>query len=145
MQARMRKMMPVYASIDLTVEALGAEVRCSAPLSEHNTNHFGVMHAGVMFTLAEATGGLAVTQNRELAEYLFLARGVDIAYRKPARSTVTAVATFGAEMFALALQTLAEIGKYNFDLGVEVLDAEGQVVAECACRFQLVRKAPRPA
>lgn len=144
-QARMRRMMPLYDSIGLQVDQIGPEVRCTAPLNAHNANHFGVMHAGVIFTLAEATGGLAVTQHRELTEYLFLARCVDITYRRMAKGAVTAVASFDEERLRTALVALESAGKFNFDQRVEVLNSEGELVTECACRFQLVRKPPIPA
>lgn len=136
-QQRLHKVFPIYEFMQLSVEQLGDTVCCAVPLSPHNSNHFGVMHAGVLFSLAEATAGLFVTQHREFGAMLIVAEKVAIEFRKPARSRIAAYATHTEQFFEALRQGLAENPKYKFNVDVELRNDKGEIVATCACCFQL--------
>ena len=49
---KLRKIFPIYDYMGLSVERLGNPLSCRAPMNAANGNHFGVMHAGVLFSLS---------------------------------------------------------------------------------------------
>ncbi len=48
--AKLRQMFPIYDYIGLSVAELGNALHCRVPMQGSNANHFGAMHAGVLFS-----------------------------------------------------------------------------------------------
>ena len=140
--AKLRKIFPIYNYIGLSVVELGNPLRCRVPISAANGNHFDVMHAGVLFSLAEAAAGLSVTQHREFGAMLIIAEKIVVEYRRPARTDITATVTLGDEFFERLRSGLAADPKYRFDILVELSNDAGEVVMTATCGFQL--RPPRP-
>lgn len=135
--AKLREILPLYAFIELTVEALGAEARCSVPLTAATSNHFGVMHAGVLFSLAEAAGGLAFSAHAELRGRLVIAKRVEVAYRRQAKSTIHAAASVSDTEAARYVAALADDPKAAWPVEVALRDESGETVADAVCTFVL--------
>lgn len=137
LQERLHATFPLYQFIGLEVEQLGDRVVLRAPLSPANTNHFGVMHAGVLFTLSEAAGGLAVTQHRDLGALTLIATSIKIDYVQVARTPVRAAVSLSPAFLASLRANLAADPKHAFTVTVDVFDEAGAVVARSQCTFQL--------
>lgn len=118
-----------------------AEVRfgfaaATAPI-EGNGNHFGVMYAGVLFTVAEVLGGLIAIPAFDQAKYYPLVKDLKITYKRPALSDVRAEASLPEETLRRIEAVAAEHGKCDFTLEATITDAAGTVVAETVGLYQL--------
>lgn len=133
----LRTMLPLYDFIELTVSQLGEGAECSVPLSASNRNHVGIMHAGVLFALAEAAGGVAISVHREFARNAIIAKEVRITYRRPATTAVKARATVSAAAVASIRQGMLNDPKYAFDVTVSLVDEKERGVADALCTFVL--------
>ena len=93
------------------------------------TNHVGSQHAGALFTVAEAaSGGAFVGAFAErLGEVTPLAKAASIDYERIAKGPIDATGTLADP--AAALATLDAEGKVEFQIEVELKDAEGARVA----------------
>ncbi|MFI5776931.1 YiiD C-terminal domain-containing protein [Nocardia sp. NPDC051570] len=104
---------------------------------EGNGNHFGVMYAGVLFTVAEMLGGAIPLATFDMAKYFPLVKDLRIAFRKPAKSDVRAEASLSEEEIARIVAEADAKGKADFTLHATVTDADGVVVAETTGLYQL--------
>lgn len=136
-QTKLHAIFPIYKYISLSVDELGNTVRCSVPLTSDTSNHFGVVHAGVLFSLAEATAGLAITQHREFGKMLIVAQKVLVEYKRPARSAITATVSLDELFFKSLSAGLAADPKHRFEVSVNLHDEEGALVMQAVCGFQL--------
>lgn len=106
--------------------------RATARLPERAecTNHIASVHAGALFTLAEAASGAAVAG--ALAPVLMTVRPVtakaDIAYRKIARGALDAVAQVGTPADRILAMIEAD-GRCQFPVTVSIRDGAGDEVA----------------
>jgi uncharacterized protein (TIGR00369 family) len=94
-------------------------------------NHVGGPHAGALFTLAESASGAAMLSvfGDQLSRAVPLATEARIRYVKLAKGEVTAAATLRAER-AEVLARLDEGARPEFEVAIEIHDAEGVVVSE---------------
>ena len=60
---------------------------------EGNGNHFGVVYAGVQFTVAEILGGIIAIASFDAAKYYPLVKKVDIEFTAAARTDLRAEAS----------------------------------------------------
>ncbi|MET9487678.1 YiiD C-terminal domain-containing protein [Nocardia sp. NPDC006630] len=104
---------------------------------EGNGNHFGVMYAGVLFTVAEVLGGALALASFDTSKYYPLVKDLHIFFRRPAATDVTAVATMSEEEIARVAEEADLEGKSDFSLKAVVTDANGVVVAETEGLYQL--------
>ncbi|MFC9999310.1 PaaI family thioesterase [Nocardia sp. NPDC127526] len=105
--------------------------------AEGNGNHFGVMYAGVLFTVAEVLGGALAIASFDTAKFFPLVKDLHIYFRKPAATDVKAEATLTPEEIARIAAEAEEKGKSDFTLKAVVTDANGVVVAETEGLYQL--------
>jgi thioesterase domain-containing protein len=96
---------------------------------EGNGNHFGVMYAGVLFTVAEILGGALGMASFDSSEYYPLVKEAKISYLKPAKTDVRAAASLDEATIAAVAKEAAENGKADYVFEAEVTDANGVVVA----------------
>lgn len=96
---------------------------------EGNGNHFGVMYAGVLFTVAEILGGALGLGTFDSARFYPLVKDAQITFKRPAGSEVTATAALDEETIAAVAREAEEHGKAEFVYDAELTDAEGTVVA----------------
>ncbi|MGW5138274.1 PaaI family thioesterase [Nocardia beijingensis] len=105
--------------------------------AEGNGNHFGVMYAGVLFTVAEILGGAIAVATFDNSAFYPLVKDLHIFFRKPAKTDVRAEATLTEDEIARVTAEAAANGKSDFTLRAVVTDAAGVVVAETEGLYQL--------
>jgi thioesterase domain-containing protein len=105
--------------------------------AEGNGNHFGVIYAGVLFTVAEILGGIIPLITFDTAKYFPLVKSLDIQFVAMAKSDVRAQASLDDETIARVEAEAAERGKADFTLEAVVTDADGQTVATTRGLYQL--------
>lgn len=106
-------------------------------------NHVGTVHAGALFTLAEAASGAAMAG--ALAPVLFeitpVVSEASIAYPRPAKGPLRATASIdraGPEVRA----ELAENGRIDFRVDVTVIDERDREVATFAATWAVRHSSP---
>jgi len=105
--------------------------------AEGNGNHFGVIYAGVLFTVAEVLGGLIPLITFDTTKYFPLVKNLDIQFVAMAKSDVRAEASLDDETIARVEAEAAERGKADFTLEAAVTDTDGQTVATTRGLYQL--------
>jgi acyl-coenzyme A thioesterase PaaI-like protein len=105
--------------------------------AEGNGNHFGVIYAGVLFTVAEILGGIIPLITFDTAKYFPLVKNLDIQFVAMAKSDVRAQASLDDATIARVEVEAAERGKADFTLEAVVTDADGQTVATTRGLYQL--------
>jgi thioesterase domain-containing protein len=118
------------------VEARPGFAATSVP-AEGNGNHFGVIYAGVLFTVAEVLGGIIPLITFDRSKYFPLVKNLDIQFVAMAKSDVRAQATLDDQTIARVEAEAAERGKADFTLEAVVTDADGQTVATTRGLYQL--------
>jgi acyl-coenzyme A thioesterase PaaI-like protein len=104
---------------------------------EGNGNHFGVIYAGVQFTVAEILGGIISLSTFDSAKYFPLVKNIDISFVGMATSELRAEASLDEETIARVEAEAAERGKSDFTLEATVTDADGKTVATSRGLYQL--------
>ena len=105
--------------------------------AQGNGNHFGVIYAGVLFTVAEVLGGIIPLITFDTAKYFPLVKNLDIQFVAMAKSDVRAQACLDDEAIARIEAEAAERGKSDFTLEAVVTDADGKTVATTRGLYQL--------
>ena len=105
--------------------------------AEGNGNHFGVIYAGVLFTVAEVLGGIIPLITFDRSKYFPLVKNLDIQFVVMAKSDVRAEATLDDQTIARVEAEAAGRGKADFTLEAVVTDADGQTVATTRGLYQL--------
>jgi acyl-coenzyme A thioesterase PaaI-like protein len=118
------------------VEARRGHAAATVPL-EGNGNHFGVVYAGVEFTVAEILGGIIAIASFDAAKYYPLVKKVDIEFTGMARSDLRAEASLDEDELQRIETEAAEKGKADFALDAVVRDEAGQTVAVTHGLYQL--------
>ena len=118
------------------VEARPGFAATSVP-AQGNGNHFGVIYAGVLFTVAEVLGGIIPLITFDRSKYFPLVKNLDIQFVAMAKSDLRAQATLDDETIARVEAEAAERGKADFTLEAVVTDADGQTVATTRGLYQL--------
>jgi acyl-coenzyme A thioesterase PaaI-like protein len=118
------------------VEARRGYAAATVPL-EGNGNHFGVVYAGVEFTVAEILGGIIAISSFDAAKYYPLVKKLDIEFTAAARSDLRAEASLGEDELRRIEAEAEEKGKADFVLDAVVRDEAGQTVAVTHGLYQL--------
>lgn len=127
---------PAIGLVGVRVAAFGPGWADLVVPIEGNSNHFGTMYAGAMFTLAELPGGLLPLAVLG-ADYTPIVTRVDIRFTAAARTDVRLSARIEPEeLQQLAKQADAE-GKAEFVLELTGVDEEGRTVLESTGYYQL--------
>jgi acyl-coenzyme A thioesterase PaaI-like protein len=108
---------------------------------EEHRNHVGTLHAGALFSAAEAASGAAFVAAfaDQLGDVIPVVESAEIRYLAPARGTVTATATLtvGHEIL---LEELARDGKTRPPVEVRLTDTAGREVATMQVRWNVRKK-----
>ena len=130
-QQAARDACPIYTFLDLRVESIENGVyRSRTPLNDNTKNHVNIFHAGPMWMTAEYLGGLIAAHNLDNPAYQPVIAGLDIEFLRPAMTDITAETVFTEQDAAAMKAALAETGRFDYTLHIEVKDAAGKVVAE---------------
>lgn len=137
MNAGMESTIPIAARMGVRVlEARRGFAAASVP-AEGNGNHFGVVYAGVSFTVAEILGGIIALATFDAAKYFPLVKKVDIAFVGRATTELRAEASMDEQTIARVEAEAAEQGKADYTLDAVVIDTAGTVVATTHGLYQL--------
>ncbi len=118
------------------VELRRGFVRTEVPY-EGNGNHFGVIYAGVTFTLAEVLGGGMAFASFDPVKFFPLVRGMTIAFTAPGTGRLTASTSLTDEQIVAIRAEAEERGKANFVLEATVTGEDGTVVATTRGDYQI--------
>jgi acyl-coenzyme A thioesterase PaaI-like protein len=123
----------------VSVGAGTAEIRL-ADREEHR-NHVGTLHAGALFTVAEAASGAAFVAAfaDRLATIVPVVESAEIRFSAPARGTITA----NARLTTPATELLAELdrdGRTRPPVEVRLVDASGKEVAAMTVLWNVKRR-----
>ncbi|GAY13867.1 PaaI family thioesterase [Mycobacterium sp. shizuoka-1] len=118
------------------VEVRRGYAALSVPI-EGNGNHFGVMYAGVLFTVAEMLGGVLALPVFDNARFYPLVKDVQISFLKPARTDVVSEASLSDEEIARVATEVDANGKSAYIVEAAVKNDEGTVVATTTALCQL--------
>ncbi len=127
---------PVHKMGVKVVEARRGHAVASVPM-EGNGNHFGVVYAGVQFTVAEMLGGVIALATFDAGKYYPLVKNVDIKFTGMARSDLRAETSLDEDEIERIEAEAAEKGKADFVLDAVVSDDAGQTVSVTHGLFQL--------
>jgi uncharacterized protein (TIGR00369 family) len=132
LKAQLSAAVPFAAHVGVAIDTIGKGTASATLDQSHSTsNHIATMHAGALFTLAEAASGAAMAGMflERLAALRPVAASATIDYMKPARGSISAHATVDDSKDALFAALDAE-GKVRFGVTVRIVDAEGREVAQ---------------
>lgn len=102
---------------------------CLDPDARH-TNHLETVHAGVLFSLAEAASGHALLEQCrfDLDELLVVLRSADVRYRRPATGRLIAFASIENDAITALVQQLAAKRRAFIDVPSRVRNANEEDV-----------------
>jgi acyl-coenzyme A thioesterase PaaI-like protein len=121
---------PVLKEIGFEVVSTeGGRTTTHVPFNKKNGNHAGCMYAGVLFSQAEATAGVAVSLLFNPLSYLIVIKEMSIRYLKMAKGDVEASAGFSTDEVEAVRAALGEKGKAVQPI-VVTMTCGGEPVAE---------------
>jgi acyl-coenzyme A thioesterase PaaI-like protein len=118
------------------VELRPGYVRAEVPF-EGNGNHFGVIYAGVIFTLAEVLGGAMHFATFDVSTHYPLVRSLNIDFVAPGKGRLTASASLSAAEVERIKAEATPDAKVPFVLEAEVAGEDGTVVARTRGDYQI--------
>ncbi|WP_412063395.1 DUF4442 domain-containing protein [Rubrivirga sp. IMCC45206] len=120
------------------------EVEVAIPLSWRNANYVGTMFGG---SLLSATDPILMIQLLHILGdgYVVWDKAVQMRFRRPARSRVTARFVFTSEEIEAIRSAADDHGETDWDKPVELVDEAGQVVAHGTKTLYVATKAFRRA
>ena|SRR5437773_6439329 len=141
LRAGLGQAVPFNAHLGLEVLEVGDGTgRVRLPDAGHLLNHVGSQHAAALFGAGEAASGAAVVGAfvNHLGAVTPLTRSADIRYLRVARGPIIATGRLG-DPAALVLRRMADGGRVEFPVAVEMTDAGGTKVAEMTVHW-IVRR-----
>jgi acyl-coenzyme A thioesterase PaaI-like protein len=118
------------------VELRPGFVRARVPF-EGNGNHFGVVYAGVTFTVAEVLGGAIHFATFDVTTHYPLVKSLTIDFLAPGTGPLSASAALSADEIDRIEAAATPDAKVPFVLEAEVVGADGTVVARTRGDYQL--------
>lgn len=104
-------------------------------------NHLNTVHAGALFTLAEATSGhYLLGQFDELPDIVPVVWKVEIKYRKPAIGAVYSNAAFLNTGKSEVLEALAQKGRVLLEVEVSLYDCSGTTVMQAVFEWFVTKR-----
>lgn len=137
MNTGMATTIPTARQMGVRVVDVGRGHAATTVPFEGNGNHFGVVYAGVTFTVAEVLGGIIGLATFDTAKYFPLLKNLDIAFVGMVRSQLRAAASIDDDTIARIESEAAERGKSDFTVEAVVTDTDGQTVATTNGLYQL--------
>ncbi len=104
-------------------------------------NHLSTVHAGALFTLAEATSGhFLLGQFDALSNIVPVVRKVEVKYRKPASGAVYSNATFLNTGKSEVLEALSRKGRALLEVEVSLHDSNGVLVMQAVFEWFVTKQ-----
>lgn len=139
MTAGVRQLIPLFDYMGFEITEAG-DGRASGRIPVgNNGNHFGVIYAGALFSVAEVLGGVVANTSIALEGFFPLVKSLEIKFLRPAATAVVASTSVSAEEVERIRAEALETGKSEYILTTEVTDENGVVVASTSGVYQ-VRK-----
>lgn len=139
MTAYVHQAIPILGAMGLEVtEAADGRAAATIPL-EPNRNHFGVIYAGSLFTVAEMLGGAIGFTALAMDGFVPLVKSLEIRFLRPATTSVVASTGLTADEVERVRTEAEANGKSDFELVCDVTDENGVVVASTVGQYQLRR------
>jgi acyl-coenzyme A thioesterase PaaI-like protein len=136
MNAGLEQLIPVAHGMGVRFVAMRPGfVQAQVPF-DGNGNHFGVMYAGVIFTVAEVLGGAMHVVSFDPATHYPLVKRIEIDFLAPGRGRLTATAALPPEEVE-RIRAAAPAGKVPFVLTAEVSADDGTLVARTRGDYQI--------
>ncbi|QEY65292.1 DUF4442 domain-containing protein [Metapseudomonas lalkuanensis] len=111
-------------------------VRLRMPL-QGNQNHIGTLYAGAIFTLAEMPGGALFLTSFDARRFYPVVKEMNLRFRRPAKGDITVDARIDQAEITRIQNEAEASGKADYWLELQLLDAEGEVVAESRGLYQV--------
>ncbi|MGN6606852.1 MAG: PaaI family thioesterase [Jatrophihabitans sp.] len=137
MNAGLQALIPVAYNMGVRFTALRRGYAESSVPFEGNGNHFGVLYAGVIFTVAEVLGGGLHMSTFDASTHYPLVRSMTIDFLKPGKTDLTARVSLDEAEIARLEQESAGGNKANFELVAEIVDASGEVIGRTRGDYQM--------
>jgi acyl-coenzyme A thioesterase PaaI-like protein len=128
---------PMLATLGIRAEeARTGHLVLRLPLCAAVTNHSGALHTAAIFAVGELCAAVVLGTHPTLSRYVQLQKSTKIKYYAPSLMDVTAHAKVTPEMIATVELGLGAAARTaQVDVPVQVLDGEGNDVAELVSRF----------
>lgn len=122
------------------IEMDGGRALARIEQAPERLNHVGTLHAGALFTLADAASGAVMVSlfSARLGELFFVVRDAEIAFLKPARGTITARAESTDPIERIDAR-LDRDGRTDSAVTVTLTEERGLEVARVTVRWHLRR------
>ena len=111
-------------------------VRLRMPL-QGNQNHIGTLYAGAIFTLAEMPGGALFLTSFDARRFYPIVKEMNLRFRRPAKGDITVDARIDQAEITRIQNEAEASGKSEYWLELQLLDADGEVVAESRGLYQM--------
>lgn len=111
-------------------------VRLLMPLAG-NENHIGSMYAGALFTLAELPGGALFLTSFDTQRFYPIVKELSLHFRRPASGDIRVEARLDAQEIIRLQEQATATGKAEYRLHLELIDSQGERVAESQGLYQL--------
>jgi acyl-coenzyme A thioesterase PaaI-like protein len=132
-----RSQVSMAAHCRITIEAAEpGRVKLSMP-KDGNTNHIGTIYAGALYTLAEIPGGTLFSTTFDTSRYYPIIKEQNIRFRRPATTDITVEMTMTADEATEIAAQADEHGNADYNRVVELIDADGTVVAISTNSYQM--------
>ena len=123
----LHSVVPFLKLIHYQIDSLApGSVQASLAPEKSLMNHIGTFYAGALFTLGEATGGVAMLSREEFRKYKIVVRGGRITFHKPAKTAARAVCEFPEDKAADLRRQLMETGRGDIALDVIIFNEKDE-------------------
>ena len=96
---------------------------------EGNVNHINMMYAGSLFTLGEINGGVIHICAFDIQKFVPIVKEINIRFRRPAFTDITVEVSLEKEEADRIEKEAEEKGKADFEMELNLVDANGEVVS----------------
>jgi acyl-coenzyme A thioesterase PaaI-like protein len=142
LETTLYKMLPLVKALNFHVEeGRQGYVKASMSQSPIVINHFGVFHAGALYTFAETVGGAVIKASLNLTDVTLINKRGEIKYRKVVTEKAVSEAYFAREDVERIEAEVEEKGKTEFPYSVVVMNQDDEVACEVVFDFYM-RKNP---
>jgi thioesterase domain-containing protein len=132
-----RQAIPLADNIGLEVTELSRnKVRLRFPF-EGNTNHVGIVYAGVLFSAAEIPPGILSLVRFDPARFYPVIKEMTVRYLRPGRSAFSVVAELPEDKAEQILTAAEADGKAEFIMDLEVRGEDDEVLMTSHGTYQL--------
>ena len=133
---------PPFIGTGVTVQHIADDfclIKTYAKLHWYNRNLVGTHFGGTLFVMTDAFFMIMLIFNLG-KNYIVWDKSASIEFKKPGRGTVFATFQFSKEEIADIRQKADQLDKYIFDRAVDVVDADGTVIASIVKTIYVRRK-----